>query len=73
MAHDHQVFREDQRRLRAQQGELGSRQPVSVLNQVVGTVLSQHTSDVNSGRAFARLKARFPRPGAGGARAGRGD
>lgn len=31
-----------------------------VLDQVVGTVLSQHTSDVNSGRAFARLKARFP-------------
>jgi endonuclease-3 len=28
--------------------------------QVAGTVLSQHTSDVNSGRAFARLKARFP-------------
>lgn len=27
---------------------------------VVGTVLSQYTSDVNSGRAFARLKARFP-------------
>ena len=31
-----------------------------ILDQVVGTVLSQHTSDVNSGRASARLKARFP-------------
>jgi endonuclease III len=35
-------------------------QPVPVLAQVVGTFLSQHTSDANSGRAFARLKARFP-------------
>jgi hypothetical protein len=59
-ASDHQVIREVQRRLRAQQGELEPRQPVHVLDQVVGTVLSQHTSDVNSGRAFARLKARFP-------------
>lgn len=56
----HQVIREVQRRLRAQQGELAPRQPVPVLDQVIGTVLSQHTSDVNSGRAFARLRARFP-------------
>ncbi len=59
-ASGHQAIREVQRRLRAQQGELAPRQPVPVLDQVVGTVLSQHTSDVNSGRAFARLKARFP-------------
>jgi endonuclease III len=59
-APDHQVVREVQRRLRAQQGELEPRQPAPVLDQLVGTVLSQHTSDVNSGRAFARLKARFP-------------
>jgi endonuclease-3 len=57
---DHQVIREVRRRLRAQQGEPGPRQPVPVLDQVVGTVLSQHTSDVNSGRAFAQLKALFP-------------
>lgn len=59
-ASDHQVIREVQRRLRTRQGEIGPRQPVPVLDQVMGTVLSQHTSDVNSGRAFARLKARFP-------------
>jgi endonuclease III len=59
-ASGHQVIREVQRRLRAQQGEVEPRPPVPVLDQVVGTVLSQHTSDVNSGRAFAGLKARFP-------------
>ena len=31
-----------------------------VIDEVVATVLSQHTSDVNSERAFARLKERFP-------------
>ena len=56
---DHQIIVEVQRRLRAQQGELEPRQPVPVLDQVVGTVLSQHTSDANSGRAFEQLKARF--------------
>jgi len=35
-------------------------QPIPILDQVVGTVLSQRTSDVNSGRAFTRLKAWFP-------------
>ena len=32
----------------------------SVLDSLVGTILSQHTTDVNSHRAFAGLKARFP-------------
>jgi endonuclease-3 len=59
-APDHQIIREVQRRLRAQQGEFEPRQLMPILDQVVGTVLSQHTSDVNSGRAFALLKARFP-------------
>jgi len=27
---------------------------------IVGTILSQHTSDTNSGRAYASLRARFP-------------
>jgi endonuclease III len=31
-----------------------------VLDELVATVLSQHTSDVNSDRAFASLKERFP-------------
>ena len=30
-----------------------------ILDTLIGTVLSQHTSDVNSARAFAGLKARF--------------
>jgi endonuclease-3 len=30
------------------------------LDSLIGTVLSQNTTDVNSGRAFAQLKARFP-------------
>ncbi|MBI3979948.1 MAG: endonuclease III [Chloroflexi bacterium] len=30
------------------------------LGQLVGTILSQHTSDRNSGAAFASLRARFP-------------
>ena len=30
------------------------------LDELVATILSQHTSDVNSGRAYAELRARFP-------------
>lgn len=56
----HQIIRAVQRRLRAQQGKFVPRPPLPIIDQVVGTVLSQHTSDVNSDRAFARLKARFP-------------
>src|SRR5215467_716368 len=49
-----------QRRLRAQQGAFVPKPRLPVLDEVVATVLSQHTSDVNSERAFARLKERFP-------------
>lgn len=31
------------------------------LSELIGTILSQHTSDVNSHRAFASLRTRFPR------------
>jgi endonuclease-3 len=31
-----------------------------VIDELVGTLLSQHTSDVNTARAFASLKSRFP-------------
>jgi endonuclease-3 len=31
-----------------------------VLDSLIGTILSQSTTDVNSGRAFAQLKAAFP-------------
>jgi endonuclease-3 len=30
------------------------------LDELIATILSQHTSDLNSGRAFAALRARFP-------------
>lgn len=56
----HQIIREVHRRLREQQGDPQPRRAVPILDQLVGSVLSQHTSDVNSGRAFARLKAQFP-------------
>lgn len=49
-----------QRRLRAEQGGFVPAPVLPVLDELVATVLSQHTSDVNSGRAFARLKERFP-------------
>ena len=49
-----------QRGLRAQQGAFVPKPLLPVIDEVVATVLSQHTSDVNSERAFARLKERFP-------------
>ncbi|MFN8535793.1 MAG: endonuclease III [Dehalococcoidia bacterium] len=33
------------------------------LNELIGTILSQNTSDLNSSRAFAALKNRYPQPG----------
>src|SRR5512139_170225 len=51
---------EAQRRLVAHQGGVPRRSRRPIIDQVVGTVLSQHTSDRNSERAFAQLKARFP-------------
>jgi endonuclease-3 len=49
-----------QRRLRRQQGTFIPKPGLPVVDELVATVLSQHTSDVNSGRAFATLKRRFP-------------
>jgi len=51
---------EVQRRLRATQGDFTPKPLLPVIDELVATVLSQHTSDVNSDRAFAQLKARFP-------------
>src|SRR5437879_11855666 len=34
------------------------------LAELIGTILSQNTSDINSHRAFTRLRARFPSWGA---------
>jgi hypothetical protein len=52
-------------------GELVPPRSVDPLDELILTVLSQHTSDLNAGRAFAALRAAFPRVGAGGARADR--
>lgn len=49
-----------QRRLRADQGGFVPKPRLPVIDELVATVLSQHTSDVNSERAFAQLKATFP-------------
>jgi endonuclease III len=49
-----------QRRLRARQGAFTPKPGRPILDELVATVLSQHTSDINSERAFAQLKARFP-------------
>jgi endonuclease-3 len=49
-----------QRRLRAEQGVFTPKPSLPVVDEVVATVLSQHTSDTNSERAFAQLKESFP-------------
>jgi endonuclease III len=48
------------RRLRADQGPFVPKPALPIVDEVIATVLSQHTSDINSGRAFAQLKQRFP-------------
>ena len=48
------------RLLRIEQGPFEPKPVLPILDELVATVLSQHTSDVNSDRAFASLKARFP-------------
>lgn len=53
-------IREVQRRLRAEQGRFVPKPVLPVIDEIVATVLSQHTSDINSGRAFAQLKSDFP-------------
>lgn len=49
-----------QRLLRASQGPFVAKPQLPIVDELVATVLSQHTSDHNSGRAFAQLKAEFP-------------
>lgn len=53
------AIRRVQRRLRASQGPFVPKPVLPVIDELVATVLSQHTSDANSERAFAELKARF--------------
>jgi endonuclease-3 len=59
-APDGQDIRAVQRRLRADQGRFVPKPRLPVVDELVATVLSQHTSDTNSERAFAQLKAKFP-------------
>ena len=57
---DPRRIRAVQRRLRRQQGPLTAKPDLPAIDQLIATVLSQHTSDHNSSRAFTALRARFP-------------
>ena len=57
---DRKEVRAARRLLREEQGPFRPKPGLPVLDELVATVLSQHTSDRNSERAFASLKARFP-------------
>jgi endonuclease-3 len=59
-APDPRQIRAVQRRLRRCQGPFTPKPRLPIIDEVVATVLSQHTSDRNSERAFARLKSEFP-------------
>jgi endonuclease III len=48
------------RRLRAAYGPVGWPEQWPVLDELIATVLSQNTSDANSGPAFEELRRRFP-------------
>jgi endonuclease-3 len=47
-------------RLRAVYGEPARSQPQPPIDELVQTILSQHTSDVNTERAYTTLRERFP-------------
>jgi len=49
-----------QQRLRAEQGRFIPKPVLPVIDEIIATVLSQHTSDINSERAFGQLKDAFP-------------
>jgi len=53
-------FDEIERRLRDAHGVRRWRRHDDPLSEQVATVLSQHTSDINTARAFASLRAAFP-------------
>jgi endonuclease III len=48
------------RRLRKQHGPFEPKLSLPIIDELILTVLSQHTSDINRDRAFAQLKERFP-------------
>jgi endonuclease III len=47
------------RRLASEQGPYDLKPRLPIIDELVATILSQHTSDANSGRAFHELKRRF--------------
>jgi endonuclease III len=57
---DRDEVRAVRRLLREEQGPFRPKPGLPALDELVATVLSQHTSDRNSDRAFASLKERFP-------------
>jgi len=46
--------------LQVQWGTIARKPALGPLDELILTILSQNTSDTNSGRAFARLRLRFP-------------
>ncbi len=48
------------RRLLEQYGDPSWREALSILDELISTILSQNTNDTNRDRAFTQLKARFP-------------
>jgi endonuclease-3 len=59
-ANDHEVVREVFSRLQQAYGTPNWRRHYDPMDELVLTFLSQNTNDVNSGRAFDALKARYP-------------
>jgi endonuclease III len=57
---DRRTIRAVHRRLERRFGPLSPPRRSDPLEELVLTVLSQHTSDVNAGRAFDSLRVRFP-------------
>lgn len=57
---DPRRIQEVYRRLRERLGPLRPKPRLPIIDELVATVLSQHTSDRNTERAFATLKERFP-------------
>jgi endonuclease III len=57
---DRRTVRAIHRRLERRFGPLSPPRSSDPLEELILTVLSQHTSDLNAGRAFESLRARFP-------------
>jgi endonuclease III len=57
---DRRTVRAIHRRLEKRFGPLSPPRSSDPLEELILTVLSQHTSDLNAGRAFEALRARFP-------------